>query len=491
MPKAIFVAVFALLSAWPHPASTQPARARPADPSRCAAVTVNHDCLVAIDREDAVSPLPVRVDPRATVIIRVSKRPFEQIVIQTATVETPPSDPLAAVFAALLPSLKEFVGRTGTLASPAPPASVPERQLSEDGRAVRQTLSELGVRQQRVEDDLAAFDARVRLLATDLLAMQRRRAGQWEVEDLERFRQRFSCAVRAFGVGRETQACREEEVAAIEPLPTGVLKVLDEKVVAATRAYAKLPETDQQALGKELDAVAGGQERLSSRVKSLAAAKSALSSAAGSLEDVDPAQLSTFDDIPFGGAENRRTRTATVKIAAHDLVSKTMTPLGAVVINWGATRWELSTGALFSTVVSSTFQHSPVVENGVPKVDASGDSVTVITESQTKPTVVPAVLVHVRLAEKAVSQGSRRLAFLWALAVGVNPYSGSADFGAGVTFSYRGLALSPMAHAARPLRLTNGLQVGQEFAGSHPTLTTERYWAVRFALGISYRVPIK
>jgi hypothetical protein len=42
----------------------------------------------------------------------------------------------------------------------------------------------------------------------------------------------------------------------------------------------------------------------------------------------------------------------------------------------------------------------------------------------------------------------------------------------------------------RDLRLTNGLHVGQELGTSAPAPTTERYWVLREAIGISYRLPI-
>jgi hypothetical protein len=92
-----------------------------------------------------------------------------------------------------------------------------------------------------------------------------------------------------------------------------------------------------------------------------------------------------------------------------------------------------------------------------------------------------------RLAEGTAA--SERVALLWTFGVGVNVDSGSADVGTGPAFSYRGLMLTPMWHWGRDIRLTNGIKVNGELGSSPPTLTTERYWVRKFALGVSYRVP--
>jgi hypothetical protein len=68
----------------------------------------------------------------------------------------------------------------------------------------------------------------------------------------------------------------------------------------------------------------------------------------------------------------------------------------------------------------------------------------------------------------------------------VNPYSTNADFGAGLSVTYRSLALTPLVHFGRDLRLTQGLQIGQ----TATFVTTERYWRPVFGIAVSVRVPL-
>ena len=491
MPKALIVLAIALAVMSSSPVLAGQATARP-----CTSVTVNGPCEITIDREHAVSPLPVRMQSGATATIRVTKRPLEQIVTQETTVETPSVDALAAIFAAFLPGLKAGVAleRSAASGEPGAASSAPNRRArsltTDDGRKVQQQLEDITSAQRDANERFVVFERYTRSLGRALQQLQAEKAGKWEVARLREFRSGFVCAVRGPDVGHTGASCDTGFLPAATVLPLGTLKALDARVDAVTRAYANLQSADQRELSDAFNDVAAGQEWLSGRAKSLAAAQSALVAVAAVLDAMDPGKMTEDETFSLATGKTSGARTATVKIVAQDLVTKATTPLATVVVNWGGSRWELSTGALFSSVVERTFQVSPVIVNGVPKVDADDQPYSVITESVTRPTVIPAVLAHFRIAEVAINDGSQRLAFLASVAAGVNPYSGSADFGAGLTFAYRGFVVSPMLHGARQLKLTQGLRVGQEFVGTPPTLTTERYWVGRFAVGISYRIPL-
>jgi hypothetical protein len=491
-------AVIAL--AWTDSAAAQarPAPAAPATPpaatavsQHCQSATLNGPCFVEIDRERPVSPLPIRVTSKAEVTLRVHKRPLEQILFDVTVVETAAPDPLSAIFSAFVTPLKSFVGSVTVIPPSGPPVAPPPPAAKTPAELVADTLNDIGAQQETAATAMTPVEKEIKRVGRMLRAFQTHDEN-WDRDWWLKKRQEFSCAVlQAPMIDKE--ACPAAQPAGTLPLPVGVIRALRERVTTVTKQYAALSlsatKETPNLIGK-MNEVSSFQDQLEASLASLRTGQAALVDAATLLNGIDETKVSPTQDQPLGGASTYANRQATVKIAAQDLISKATTGLGTVVITWGGTNWEMSGGALFSALQSRTYQNSPIIVNGQPKLDAAGKISTRISESDTRPMIIPAVMAHYRFLEGVPAGQSQRLALLWTAAVGVNPYSGSADIATGPTFSYRGFMVTPALHFTRDLRLTNGLVVGQELGSSPPALSTERYWVRKFAVGLSYRVPI-
>jgi hypothetical protein len=197
---------------------------------------------------------------------------------------------------------------------------------------------------------------------------------------------------------------------------------------------------------------------------------------------------------------NMVTRTITYSLNTYNLVSypQEAAPdptkkklLATVALNFADTparsvrsafRWEASAGAFFSTLPIRSFAVVPVFTNGVITNKMIGQNVL-------HPTVVPFAAGNYRLTnDLKLSRWKSNL--YWTGAVGINPNTVSADFATGLSFAWRALMVSGLAHFGHDVRLTQGLQVGQSLgAGFNGAIPTETQWTTSFALGISVRVP--
>ena len=105
------------------------------------------------------------------------------------------------------------------------------------------------------------------------------------------------------------------------------------------------------------------------------------------------------------------------------------------------------------------------------------------------PTVVPFAAGNYRLTND-LKWTRWKSNWYWTGAVGINPNSVSADFGTGLSLSWRALMLSALCHFGHEVRLTQGLHVGESLgAGFNGSVPTQTYWTESFALGVSIRVP--
>jgi hypothetical protein len=147
-----------------------------------------------------------------------------------------------------------------------------------------------------------------------------------------------------------------------------------------------------------------------------------------------------------------------------------------------ALRWEASAGVFFSTLAIRSFAVAPVFTKA---------SITDKTVSQNilHPTAVPFAAANYRLTNDL--PGTRwKSNIYWTGAVGINPNTVSADFATGLSYSWRALMVSALAHFGHDTRLTQGLKVGESLgAGFNGSLPTQTYWTTSFAIGLSVRVP--
>ena len=472
----------------PRPA---PERQLPA----CSTAKTNEiDCVVTINRERPVTPLPVKATPGTQVTVRVSRRPLDVVQFNATFADTVPADPLAAIFKAFITPVSSLVAgvkspmvraATEPVAPPPPEAAPPTEAENVDA-----ILMALIADQEDVEKQLAPVVVDVKNLGKRLSdvrnwpAAEADGTGGWMTTEFEAFRTGFICAATGAagthcGVGFPVGGL------AGRLLPGGVLDAMGVTLKRVRERFAALPAADRATLATKMNTVANVHQELLASVASLRTALTALGDTADTLGGLTNER---FTSREYGRLPDGTSRTATVKLSAKDVINKETTELGTVVVAWGGTRFELSGGAVFSVLPARSFENALLIENGQPIRNDKGGILTQVVETHQTPMVIPAMLAHFRYAER--DSGGRRIAWLLTAGVGVNPYSGSADFVASpFTFSYRGLMVSPLLHLARDIRLTGGLTPGAELGADPPDLTTERFWKLTFAIGLSYRIP--
>jgi hypothetical protein len=470
MPRAFLRAVTLTLGSlsaivW----GASPARAQPT----CAGTTLNGHCVITINREVPASPVPVRVTSSSVVTVQVSRRPLEKIVFLPG-------------LQGLVHSVRPAEAKPGAVPPPAPPPAPP---LSPAASSVKEALAEMDAEQRGVEPGLADVDGKIRRAGLELRRFRETPAGSWSSSTLTQRRTDFYCAVHGPAAVLDGATCpAASEGAGTAALPVGVASALDVRLKEVVGQYAALSPAERALLASDMDMVAGNQGRLKASLDSLRKAQEGLVAAAVIVKDIVPATASPNATTNVGGFSSRTSRTATIKIAAQDLITKESTNLATVVIHFGGTRWEVSGGAMFSAVRHRTFENAPIIVDGVAQRDDGGKIFTRVVETQTRPVVVPAAFAHYRLWE-GLADGPHRAAVLLTGVIGINPHAKSADMAVGGSLSYRGLMVSPLLHWVRDIRLTNGLEPGQELGTSPPALTTERHWVRKLAIGLSYRIP--
>ena len=246
----------------------------------------------------------------------------------------------------------------------------------------------------------------------------------------------------------------------------------------------------QTAIEKSAD----GQEELQLGV--IADPKSSFSAAA-------PSNMLGRQIVYSINAENQVANLAlTVPTAAQKISVVTITALFA------DPRFEMSAGSIIS------FQHNRSFANMVAVAPPPGSSLnkgdTYISETRSRPQVIPIVTANYRLTNEFAWWGThRRGAFYGSIWVGLNPYNALPEFGAGPTLSFRSILISALYHRSHDVRLTQGEYPGQVWCNvyattpgtgggsgtgvsctpSAPAPSTQTYWTNAFGIGISIRVP--
>ena len=448
----------------------------------CSPERTNGDCTIHIDRESPSRPLPIRVWPTAKVTVNVTKRPLEKINYDVTLTDVPRADPFVAIFLPLLGPLKAITTNTRTTAQNA--SSTASQQARTP--TLEERLLQIQKDQESVRAKLNELQIAVDCVGREIKKLQETRAEKWTVENVRVARKRLIRLIEGTNGNATLYPTACKTIPYVDQPLDGSIEVLRNQVTAAIKELGSLIKPSQDVTD-DLNAIVSNQSLIEESFKSLQAAKKELRKIAKTLKTIQVDQLA--DEKTFLSSARDVDRTATIKVSAKDLLSGSATDLVTIVVTWGSTHFELSTGVLFSALVDRSFKSSPIIVNGHPSTDANGRINTVVTETTTRPMVVPFVFAHYRLVDGAVS--GRRLAVLFSGGIGINPYSGSADFGTGLTFSVRNFMLTPVLHFGRDMRLTNGLAVGEELGSNPPNmLSTERYWVRKFGIAISYRLPI-
>jgi len=121
--------------------------------------------------------------------------------------------------------------------------------------------------------------------------------------------------------------------------------------------------------------------------------------------------------------------------------------------------FEASGGVFFSTLANRSFANQTIVTQNPGASPTPGD--VVITQTITRPIVVPFAAANFRVGSTWIYPDKRRGAFYLTAGVGYNANSNAAEFGFGPSISWRSVMLTPMLHLGRDLRLTQGEFVGE------------------------------
>jgi hypothetical protein len=161
--------------------------------------------------------------------------------------------------------------------------------------------------------------------------------------------------------------------------------------------------------------------------------------------------------------------------------------------------FEVSTGALLSTLPSRTFANQTLVTTTPGAMPTTGN--IVITQSIIRPTVLPYVAANFRLGHDFLLFQRRGAVYLTG-AVAFNGYNTTAEYAVGPSLSWRMIMISPLVHLGHDVHLTQGETVGMVWCnssaapgtptacvGAPPAPSTKTYWRGAFALGIGIRVP--
>ncbi len=177
-------------------------------------------------------------------------------------------------------------------------------------------------------------------------------------------------------------------------------------------------------------------------------------------------------------------------------------PVVTITAIYADPHFEVSSGAFVSTLPNRSFANYTDVSivNGAPTPQDVR-----ITESISRPELLPFVAANWRIGPDYTMPDKRRGAFYGSLAIALNPYNSMPEFAGGFSFSWRSFMFSPLYHLGHGVHLTQGETVGQIWCtyktsastgasscspiATPPAPTTKTFWTGSFGFGISIRVP--
>lgn len=432
-------------------------------------------CIIRIDRQVPVTPPSFLLQASTTVFVEVfHARPNEQLGFVIANTKNNPPDPFAGAVKSIsgpLGSLVLFqtVGRANAVRD--------ERDRAQDQLA--QELNEIQTDINHANSAIACL-SKFQVTQEDFTCSQ---AKPLAITDYPTQKQKTKDLMQK---------------AATEDLPLQDYNTLDSGVDGVYKScqaeVQKLPK-DQQADGNSVC-----QEISSRHLTNEARIKATI----GSIQSAQAALLVSFNALdtlneqPSSQAYKfvtSRYITSVVSISGQDIVLKTpANPIVTATINAQAIPWVLSGGIGFSNLKSLTYANTPIIVNGVPKLDPGGKILTQVTLTSTSPSIItPLALVSYRL--NPLSRASWEMscrgscAFLLSGGIGANLTSKSADFDTGASFQIGSVMFTPTVHFGRESRLINGVYVGEQLGSSPPALPTQNFWVRKFGFSITYVVP--
>ncbi len=186
--------------------------------------------------------------------------------------------------------------------------------------------------------------------------------------------------------------------------------------------------------------------------------------------------------------------TATATVTGTEVISKTASTMATWAATSNSYNIVFSAGLGFSTLVNRSYANTPQVSNGKPVLDGNGNVVSMVTETDTRLTVLaPEVLGSylLPLPRKLYAACSFGCSLLVSGGLGANLTSKTADFDTGISLRLADLLLTPTVHFGREQRLINGITVGEQIGPNAPSsLATQGKWVRKFGFVITYVIPL-
>jgi hypothetical protein len=186
--------------------------------------------------------------------------------------------------------------------------------------------------------------------------------------------------------------------------------------------------------------------------------------------------------------------TATVTITGVEIVSKTSSVIATWTTSSTSYDFVFSAGLGFSNLVSRTFANTPQLQNGTPVLNSSGNVISIVTETDTKLSVLAPEIVG-----SYVIPGLRRFSascsfgcsVLVSGGIGANLITKSADFDTGMSLRFADVLITPAVHFGRETRLSDGITVGEQIGANAPSsLPTHTQWVRKFGIALTYVIPL-
>lgn len=449
-------------------------------------------CLVKVDRDNPSSPPTLLLPGGTTVEIEVTHpRWNESVSFTAATTETTPPDIALAALKNLLPSLQSIVvsktttGFTVKVSKPVVPTN----------KAVAAQVTMISREQKIIQQRLDIALARIAKVTAELTCLERYK--EFKSRD-----ETYSCSETDLTADEFTRNLEQTKLdisgdrtgAGLMTLPIGLYKAADKDTSDMLTTCRQLPiieENDRTSCFESLDELDSNQALFSAAITALQKAQTSLLQAVQILNSWPGTTAA-----PTWSISERKNHISTVTVSAQEVISKATTTLATVKIDWQTTRWVVSTGIGFSNLASRSYTNAPIIVNGQPSLDSSGKNLTVVTESDTKPSIIfPEALLSFRINSLShfhwESKCPNGCAFLISGGIGLNLSTNSANFDAGPSFQFGSVLFTPAVHFGRETVLSNGVTVGSQLGSNPPSpLPIQEKWRIKFGFLLTYTLPI-
>jgi hypothetical protein len=462
--------VTAQAPAKPSPPDTPATKQSDSKTTTCDGHFSGKSCDVVIDRTDPASPNKIVVPSRTKVTIWLKNaRINEAVAFTPKTTQTPPPN-VAETFlkAAIEPAKSTLFHVNGV--TPPPPPPLPTHDVP-DKDPITTSLD-------TAEDELAAALRSLNDARTFLSCLQAYRSTLGE-SGARYCDSQTLLNDDSFGDAK-TRAIAAMNAAGAAALPFAILQDTAERIKTAIANASKIAG-DKERLDKLriADQQLSRQTVITTAIDDAQKAQSALRTTVARLR----AMPSLAQDPSFAMTEANNYNSS-IDISAQETIGGEKTSLATVSIVWQSSPWAVSTGIMFSGLENRTYANVAMFENGAPKVNEAGKTLTSVQETIKRPAVVfPIVMLHYKVPGAS-----------WLMAsggIGLNLATTTAEFVVGPSAKVFGLTFSPLAHFGRETSLAAGLKPGDQLGVDPPAPPTDTYWTKKpkFGVAISYALP--